>query len=273
MYPLNRHAAYIRFFRKSDQYRNRLVTPLPVMIKYKLDNAINNRDKMDVTTLIINAGPVVKLILAVLCLLSVACWGIIFLKWKQFNRLLRESRMFLNIFWEEKRLDAVSAEVRNYENSPAAKVFRAGYMELMKAAREPKAAGSPFTVGRLEMIERALRRAESTETALLERHLGFLATTGSAAPFIGLFGTVWGIMNSFQRIGTVGTANLAVVAPGVSEALIATAIGLAAAIPAVIFYNVFTEKLKRLTQDIESLILEFLNIAQRGLRKHYGESS
>lgn len=228
---------------------------------------------LNISALILNAGPVVKLVLIILFLLSVTCWAIILLKSLKFRKLWKSSKSFLDIFWEEKRLDSVSSVLREHTASPAAKIFRAGYMELMKVARDYEKDDLPFSVSRLEIIERALRRAESVEISLMERHLNFLATTGSAAPFIGLFGTVWGIMNSFQRIGVMGTANLAVVAPGVSEALIATAIGLAAAIPAVIFYNVFVEKVKRMSQETESMILEFLNIAERGLRRQIGEKS
>ena len=226
---------------------------------------------MGATALILNAGPVVKLVLLLLFLLSVACWGIIIFKGLKTRKLWKTSLAFLDIFWNEKRLDAVSLAIRDHEESPPARIFRAGYMELMKVVKECREEDAPFSASRLEVIERALRRAGNVETARMERHLNFLATTGSAAPFIGLFGTVWGIMNSFQRIGAMGTANLAVVAPGVSEALIATAIGLAAAIPAVIFYNIFLEKIKRLNHETESMILEFMNIAEKGLRKQTSE--
>lgn len=226
---------------------------------------------LNISSLIYQAGPVVKLVLIILFFLSVSCWAIILFKGLKFRKLMKSSKSFFHIFWEEKRLDSVSSVLREHEKSPAARVFRAGYMELMKVAKDYEKDRLPFSVSRLEIIERALRRAESVEISSMERHLNFLATTGSAAPFIGLFGTVWGIMNSFQRIGTMGTANLAVVAPGVSEALIATAIGLAAAIPAVIFYNVFVEKIKRHSQETESMILEFINIAERGLRRQTGE--
>ncbi|MBE9537386.1 MAG: MotA/TolQ/ExbB proton channel family protein, partial [Proteobacteria bacterium] len=168
-------------------------------------------------------------------------------------------------------LDSVSSAARDFESCPAAKVFRAGHMELLKAARENVGEEGRFSATRVEMIERAMRREETASMAGLERHLNILATTGSAAPFIGLFGTVWGIMNSFQHIGAMGSASLAIVAPGVSEALIATAMGLAAAIPAVIAYNTFLEHLRQLSQQTDSLILEFLNISERGLRKQANE--
>jgi biopolymer transport protein TolQ len=218
-----------------------------------------------------NAGPVVKLVLLILFLLSVICWGIIILKAKTVRKARRDSEDFLNIFWETKRLDSVSSAARDFENCPAAKVFRAGHMELLKAAREKEVEEGRFSATRVEMIERTMRREESASMAGLERHLNILATTGSAAPFIGLFGTVWGIMNSFQHIGAMGSASLAIVAPGVSEALIATAMGLAAAIPAVIAYNTFLEHLRLLSQQTDNLILEFLNISERGLRKQTNE--
>lgn len=228
---------------------------------------------MGITVLIMNAGPVVKLVLSILFLLSVICWGIIISKAKTIKKARRDSDDFIGIFWEKKSLDSVSSSVRDFEGAPAAKVFRAGYRELMKSARDAVGKGAPFATTRTGMIERAMRRAEGVETAILERNLNILATTGSAAPFIGLFGTVWGIMNAFQRIGAIGSANLAVVAPGVSEALIATAMGLAAAIPAVIAYNIFVDNLRGLSQEIDSMTLEFLNIAERGLRKGSGENS
>ncbi len=227
---------------------------------------------MGTTSLILHAGPVVKFVLLILFFASVICWAIILFKGKRIKKAGKETDAFLKIFWEIKRLEEVAGALKKYENSPAAIVFRSGYGELKKAMRDADDDDqSSFCATRLEMIERSLRRAKNNETFFLERHLNFLATTGSAAPFIGLFGTVWGIMNAFQRIGQTGAASLAVVAPGVSEALIATAIGLAAAIPAVIFYNIYVGKIRRISSELDNLILEFLNIAGRGLRRHSGE--
>lgn len=226
---------------------------------------------LGITALISNAGVVVQIVLLILFALSVVCWAIILFKWLKLRQARKESDSFIDIFWTEKRLDLVAGSLRDHETSPVAIIFRAGYMELLKAAKERQGDRGPFSASRLDIIERALRRTENMEFSKMERHLSFLATTGSAAPFIGLFGTVWGIMNSFQMIGAMGSASLAVVAPGVSEALVATAIGLAAAIPAVIFYNIFTERIKNLSQETESIILEFLNIAEKGLRKESGE--
>lgn len=221
---------------------------------------------LGVAALIMSAGPVVKFVLSLLFLLSIICWAIIFYKGRNIRRARMMSSDFFDVFWESKKLDAVSMAIKGFENAPSARIFKAGYLEAMKAARSPTDKDAPFSAVGIEMVERALRKAEGMEMAVLEKHLNFLATTGSAAPFIGLFGTVWGIMNSFQQIGAMGTANLAVVAPGVSEALIATAVGLAAAIPAVIFYNIFVDKIRQLSQDFDNMILEFLNIAERGLR-------
>lgn len=229
--------------------------------------------KMGVASLVLSAGPVVKLVLFILFVLSVICWGIILFKHISIKRARKESDSFLRIFWDARRLDEVSAAVRDHESSPAARVFRAGYSELMKAVRETKDDNIAFSARSIDMIDRALRGADGFEISSLQRNLNFLATTGSAAPFIGLFGTVWGIMNSFQRIGEMGTANLAVVAPGVSEALIATALGLAAAIPAVVFYNIFVERISKLSGELDGMILEFLNIAERGLRRQKSERS
>ncbi len=234
-------------------------------------SAISLSGQLGITTLIINAGPVVKLVLLILFLLSVICWGVIILKVRTVRKARRDSEGFLKLFWEIKSLDSAASAARDFKSCPAAKVFRAGHMELLKVTRGKGGEEGRFSATRVEMIERAMRREESASMAGLERHLNILATTGSAAPFIGRFGTVWGIMNSFQHIGATGSASLAIVAPGVSEALIATAIGLAAAIPAVIAYNTFVEHLRQLSQETDNLILEFLNISERGLRKQANE--
>ena len=229
--------------------------------------------KMGIMSLIMSAGLVVKLVILLLLILSVICWAIIFFKIKQLKKAQQESSDFLQIFMKAKNLDDVSAVTRNYKSSPSARVFMAGHFELSREVMRAKDEDGPFSSSKIEVVSRSLRKAESEEISSLERHLSFLATTGSAAPFIGLFGTVWGIMNSFQMIGATGTANLAVVAPGVSEALIATAIGLAAAIPAVVFYNIFVEKIRRLSNELDNLVLEFLNISERGLRRYRGEGN
>ncbi|MFH1132740.1 MAG: MotA/TolQ/ExbB proton channel family protein, partial [Pseudomonadota bacterium] len=148
------------------------------------------------------------------------------------------------------------------QQSPISQVFKAGYVELGRIKSTEEASTSGW-LGDMQTIERALDRAETTEMTKLESMLPFLATTGSAAPFIGLFGTVWGIMNSFRNIGAKGAANLATVAPGIAEALIATAIGLMAAIPAVVAYNYFLRRVKVLSAEMDSFSNDFLNIIKR----------
>src|SRR5262249_49951906 len=196
-------------------------------------------------------------------------WYVIGYKSLYLSRAQAESARFLETFWQSKRMDAIFQSSQKLRRSPVAQVFRAGYIELTKlksadrAAAGGGAASEETHLGDLENIERALRRAQTSETTHLESMVPFLATTGSAAPFIGLFGTVWGIMNSFRNIGAKGAANLTTVAPGIAEALVATAIGLVAAIPAVMAYNYFVRKIRVLSSEMESFQNDFLNIVKR----------
>jgi len=217
--------------------------------------------------LILGAGPVVKLVLAILVYFSVVSWAIIFYKFLVIQRAAKASTQFVAFFWATKRLDLIAQEVNNYDHSPLAALFREGYEELLRSQKSADGdeGGGEFRVA--DNVGRALRRATTLETQRLERYLTFLATTGSAAPFIGLFGTVWGIMDSFRSIGATGSASLAVVAPGISEALVATAIGLVAAIPAVIGYNHFVNKVNIITGEMDNFSQEFINIVQRLSRR------
>lgn len=216
--------------------------------------------------LVFNAGPVVKLVLMILVYFSVVSWAIIFYKQIVVHRAIRDSERFLDFFWSKKRFDAIGQGLDTYRHSPLTVLFREVYREL---AQSRKQAGGLETdslvadLGEQERVARVLRRSTTSESQRLEKYLSFLATTGSAAPFIGLFGTVWGIMNAFHGIGTSGNASLAVVAPGISEALVATAIGLVAAIPAVIGYNHFVNKVNILTGEMDNFSQEMLNIVQR----------
>jgi len=220
--------------------------------------------------LILGAGPVVKLVLLILAFFSVVSWAIIFNKFLVVYRAMRESTRFLEFFWATKRFDAIGQGLMNYARSPLAVLFREGYQELVKGQRrrEGEEETAPTAdLGASGNVARALRRATTQETQRLERYLTFLATTGSTAPFIGLFGTVWGIMDSFHGIGKTGSASLAVVAPGISEALVATAIGLVAAIPAVMAYNHFVSKVNVLAGEMDNFSQEFLNIVERMARR------
>ncbi|MCB0361131.1 MAG: protein TolQ [Bdellovibrionales bacterium] len=217
---------------------------------------------------ILSASIIVQLTLLVLLGLSVVCWAIIFAK-KRHLHLLREANApFLEFFWKAKSLDEIFEAVKEYPNSNVARVFKNGYLELRKLAdshllaKESDKESAPQLHG-IDNLERALRKSSDEEIAAMESRLSILATTGSTAPFIGLFGTVWGIMGAFQKIGATKMASLAVVAPGISEALIATAVGLAAAIPATIAYNHFLTDIRRLDLEISSFASDFLNIAKR----------
>lgn len=217
-------------------------------------------------------GYVVKGVLAVLLYFSVVSWAIIFYKLLLIQRAKNESERFLDFFWKTKRFDTISAQLDRFGNSPLSVLFNEGYGEMKKLMereeQNEEAAGIVTTeLGGIENIARALRRATTSEITRLEKYTTFLATTGSTAPFIGLFGTVWGIMNSFRGIGQTGSASLAVVAPGIAEALIATAIGLVAAIPAVMGYNHFQHKIRVIIAEMDSFSTEFLNIVHRTFRK------
>jgi biopolymer transport protein TolQ len=212
-------------------------------------------------------GLVVKLVLAILLTFSVISWAIIFSKFIQVQRAKSESSRFLDFFWKTKRFDSIYAQLDRFAHSPLAVLFSEGFTELKKLMEKGTQKEDPNVIstelGGIDNIARALRRATTSESTRLEKYLTFLATTGSTAPFIGLFGTVWGIMTAFKGIGETGTASLAVVAPGIAEALIATAIGLVAAIPAVMGYNHFQHKIRVLIAEMDSFSTEYLNIVQR----------
>jgi biopolymer transport protein TolQ len=230
-----------------------------------------------VVDLVLYSGPVVKIVLVILLFFSILSWAIIFSKLLLIRRADRESREFLRIFWEGKQLSSIFADSKKLRYSPTAEVFRAGYVELNKLSQAKSLPDSSRRVndptalnielGGVDNISRSMRQATTSELTKLERALGFLATTGSTTPFIGLFGTVWGIMDAFRGIGMRGSATLAVVAPGISEALIATAAGLAAAIPAVVAYNYYINRIKVLSAEMENFSAEFLNIVKRHFLK------
>jgi len=217
---------------------------------------------------IVSASPVVQFTLLLLVVLSITCWAIIFAKKKQLDTLNQANSPFTDLFWKAKSLDDVFDSLKDYPNSSLARLFKAGYLELRKiadsnlATNEPDSEKTPLLTG-LDNLDRALRKASDEEIALIESRLSLLATTGSTGPFIGLFGTVWGIMGAFQKIGTTKVASLAVVAPGISEALIATAVGLAAAIPATVAYNHYISRIRKMELELTSFAADFLNIAKR----------
>jgi biopolymer transport protein TolQ len=230
-----------------------------------------------IVDLILYSGPVVKAVLLILLFFSILSWAIIFSKFRLIRLADHESKSFLRIFWEGKQFASIFAESKKLRHSPTAEIFRAAYMELSKLSQgksTPEAsrkstepASFSMELSGVENINRAMRQALTSQVAKLERALGFLATTGSTTPFIGLFGTVWGIMDAFRGIGMRGSATLAVVAPGISEALVATAAGLAAAIPAVVAYNYYLNRIRELNGLMENFASELLNIIERHFRK------
>ncbi len=215
--------------------------------------------------LVLDADIVVQLVLFVLVAMSIGCWVVIFAKFGTIRRARNESAEFLEIFWGSKRLDEVYNQTDRFPGSPIAEVFKSGYVELHKLTRQ--GTGSEADTGLSDNLARSLRRAATVELTNLERLVPFLATTGSTAPFIGLFGTVWGILRAFQKIGATGQATLAVVGPDIAHALIATAVGLAAAIPAVMAYNYFHTQLKVLGNEMDAFSADFQNIVKRHYRK------
>ncbi|MBN1272597.1 MAG: protein TolQ [Candidatus Aminicenantes bacterium] len=216
---------------------------------------------MNYLKLILNASWVVWLVMIVLLFFSVFSWAIIFFKRNTFKAAFSQSKKFLLIFRKSKNLYEVGEAAAKFKASPLTSVFLSGYNELSYLSKSnPK---KSLTPAKLDNLNRALTRASNNEISRLEKMMGFLATTGSVTPFIGLFGTVWGIMDAFHKIGIARSASLAEVSPGIAEALIATAAGLFAAIPAVIAYNYFLNRIKEQISDIEDFSLEFLNIAER----------
>ena len=215
-------------------------------------------------------GLVVMVVLWILVGCSAGSWGIIFYKLGQIRLARKQSERFVEIFWESKSLTQIHTASLEFKQSPVAQVFRAGYQELLRLTRAKRPGdgeSSETELGGAANVERALRRATNQEVTKLERALTFLATTAATAPFIGLFGTVWGIMNAFRGLSTAQSSSIQAVAPGISEALVATAVGLAAAIPAVVAYNHFSREVRVLHTDMENFSAEFLNIAERHFLK------
>jgi biopolymer transport protein TolQ len=226
-----------------------------------------------ILNLLAGPGLIHKAVLLLLVLFSVASWGIMLHKWWVFRRTARQSAQFLDVFRRSNKFSEVQAVCRSLGESPLVGLFQSGYAELTAQLRQPAppAAGVPNpqtpagrpTLKSLTSVDRALLRASVVEVNKLEKYVSFLATTASVAPFIGLFGTVWGIMTSFEGISRLGSTNLGVVAPGIAQALVATAAGLAAAIPAVMAYNALSHRVKLFASEMDDFSMEFLNIAER----------
>ena len=217
-------------------------------------------------SLIVRSSLLSQGVLATLLLFSIASWGIILFKLWQFRRIEAQTSTFVEIFRKSRTFSEVQSVCKPLVASPLTGVFQAGYVELNTQLRQRGAdgeAGAARSLRSFDALDRALLRASNVEVTRLERHVPMLATTASITPFIGLFGTVWGIIIAFQGIGQTGSTSLAAVAPGIAEALIATLAGLFAAIPAVYFYNHLTHRVKLSASAIDDFSLEFLNIAER----------
>jgi biopolymer transport protein TolQ len=219
--------------------------------------------------LITGAGPVVQIVLYLLILFSVVSWGVILFKFRHVREAKSQSARFIEIFWESRNLASIHEASQELEASPVAHVFIAGYEELLRVSRRNAAETEGLTtdLSGVDNVARAMKRAANVELTKLEQTLTFLATTSGSTPFIGLFGTVWGIMNAFRGLSVTRSSTIQAVAPGIAEALIATAGGLVAAIPALIAYNHFLQEIRVLTADMENFTQEFLNIAERHFTK------
>jgi biopolymer transport protein TolQ len=208
----------------------------------------------EISGLIETSGLVAKTVLLILLVFSVGSWAIIFSKWGLFRRARTQSNRFMRMFRKSERLNDVAAVVDQFKPSPLVSVFEGAYDELRKQSTHPI---------RVVALQRATQIASSEELSRLESRLPWLATTGAVTPFIGLFGTVWGIIDAFHGLGTAGSATLRAVAPGVSEALITTAAGLFAAIPAVIAYNMFTQHIREFGSRMDDFSMELINEIER----------
>jgi biopolymer transport protein TolQ len=222
---------------------------------------------MSITGLIMAASPVVQLVMLILLAASVMSWTIIFGKWRMVRSANASAVEFEKVFWNANDLSALFSKVSQKERKPGENsleaIFVAGFRDYVRLRKDENL--SPEIV--IEGAQRSMRVAMNREVDALETNLPFLATVGSASPYIGLFGTVWGIMNSFRALGNAKQATMAMVAPGIAEALIATAIGLFAAIPAVIAYNRYVSEVDRLTVRCDAYYEEFSNILQRQAHK------
>lgn len=220
-------------------------------------NPVISRGVLD---LISQTGPVARIVLIILLSFSIISWAIIFYKLRILSKAKKQSYDFLSYFRKSRKFSDINFSSDRFKFSPLASIFRAGYNEINFQISHQEQGKNSLN---LESLQRVLLRISNKEIERLESFMGFLATTGSVTPFIGLFGTVWGIMDSFREIGMRGSASLATVAPGIAEALITTAAGLFTAIPAVIFYNHFLRQIKSIVNEMENFILEFINLTEK----------
>ena len=239
------------------------------VLALQVQDAAPPAGSFDVLEIIRSSTLINQGVLAILALFSIASWAIILFKSVEYRKVERQTRTFLEVFRKSAKFSEVNAVCPSLPETPLVGVFQAGYAELNAQFRvtappsNPPASAARPMLKSLDAVDRALIRAATAEVGRLEKRITFLATAASVSPYIGLFGTVIGIMIAFNRIGATGSTNLAIVAPGISEALIATAMGLFAAIPAVLAYNHFTHRVKEFSATMDDFALEFLNIAER----------
>ncbi len=221
-------------------------------------------DQTSVISIISEAHWVVKVVMALLLLMSIGCWYIIVAKYLTLARVARQTTQFNEAFWRSRNIEDIYSSAQELRESPLSAMFLAGYTELAKLTKDGRPGDRD---GDLENVTRALSRAETSQVTELESKVPFLATTGSSAPFIGLFGTVWGIMFTIRGMGNPEQAQISVIAPEIAEALLATAVGLVAAIPAVMAYNYFQRRIRVLRSQMESFEKDYLNIVRRHFLK------
>ena len=216
----------------------------------------------EVWQLLTNTGPVARLVLLMLLVFSILSWAIMIRKFRTFRAAQRESLEFLQVFRQSKKLSEIRAFCRGLKQSPLPEVFQSGYREIEAQASTTEGQGKP-RIRSLEAVRRALQMGASAEIGRMEQWLVWLATTGTVTPFVGLFGTVWGIIDAFHGLASGAGATLHSVAPGIAEALITTAAGLFTAIPAVIGYNILLQRIREFATQMDDFSLEFLNMTER----------
>jgi biopolymer transport protein TolQ len=227
----------------------------------------------DWISVLMHGGPVGLSVMLLLVVLSVMTWGIIIERWRALSRLHVLSEQFLKSFWEAKSLSELHLRSKDLDYSPAREIFRTGYNEMVRVIQAKEKRTQPIQVVPFETVRRALGKARLMEEGSLSKNMSFLAVSASASPFIGLFGTVVGIIRAFHDIGASGSSSLAAVAPGISEALIATALGLFAAIPAVVFYNFLSSRARRHLLLLDGFTADFLNILERHFNVGKGDNA
>ena len=235
------------------------------------DGAVSGSSGSQILDLLSNTTYVSRVVLLILALFSVASWAVILYKLWTYKRAQRQTAQFIDVFRRSNKFSEVQAVCGSLGASPLVGLFQAGYAELTAQLRahspaeaaNPQSAAARPTLKSLTAVDRSLLRASGIEVNKLERRLPLLATTASVSPFIGLFGTVWGIMTAFLSIGQTGSTSLSVVGTPIAEALIATAFGLAAAIPALVAYNHLSNRVRLFASEMDDFAMEFLNIAER----------